>query len=134
LEGLSPQHPPCGDATASLPQLRRPRICMLCKQTSPKRWFAKVNMTSYCDVTNSVYPVTITTIRHCSILEFGRGHPIKQSPRASQDLCTPLGVPHMYVGYSTALVFEDAFTQSASAVVSCAVSGLSELNSPVASI
>ena len=40
----------------------------------------------------------------------------------------------MYVGYSTALVFEDAFTQSASAVVSCAVSGLSELNSPVASI
>jgi len=34
-----------------------------------------VNMTSYCDVTNSVYPVTMTTIglRHCSILEFGRG-------------------------------------------------------------
>ena len=30
-------------------------------------------MTSYCDVTNSVYPVTMTTIRHCSILEFGRG-------------------------------------------------------------
>ena len=49
-------------------------------------------MTSYCDVTNSAYPVTMTTIglRHCSILEFGRGHPIKQSPRASLDLCTPL--------------------------------------------
>jgi len=30
-------------------------------------------MTSQCDVTNSVYPVTMTTIRHCSILEFGRG-------------------------------------------------------------
>jgi len=30
-------------------------------------------MASYCDVTNSVYPVTMTTIRHCSILEFGRG-------------------------------------------------------------
>jgi len=34
-----------------------------------------VTMTSYCDVTNSVYPVTMTTIglRHCSILEFGKG-------------------------------------------------------------
>jgi len=30
-------------------------------------------MTSYCDVTNSVYPVTMTAIRHCSTLEFGRG-------------------------------------------------------------
>ena len=32
-------------------------------------------MTSYCDVTNSVYALTMTTIgpRHCSILEFGRG-------------------------------------------------------------
>jgi len=29
-------------------------------------------MTWYCDVTNSVYLVTMTTIRHCSILEFGR--------------------------------------------------------------
>ena len=43
---------------------------MLCQQTSPKRC-ANVNMTSYCDVTNSVYPVTMTTICHCSILEFG---------------------------------------------------------------
>jgi len=34
-----------------------------------------VNITSYCDVTNNVYPVTMTTIglRHCSILQFGRG-------------------------------------------------------------
>jgi len=33
-----------------------------------------VNMTSFCDVTNSVYPVTITTIglSHC-LLEVGRG-------------------------------------------------------------
>jgi len=30
-------------------------------------------MTSYCDVTSSVYPVKMTNIRHCSILEFGRG-------------------------------------------------------------
>jgi len=45
-------------------------ICMLCQQTSPKRWFASVNMTSYCDVTNSVYTVTMTTIRLCSILKF----------------------------------------------------------------
>jgi len=30
-------------------------------------------MISYCDVTNIVYPVTMSTIRYCSILEFGRG-------------------------------------------------------------
>jgi len=30
-------------------------------------------MTSFCDVINSAYEVTITTIRHCSILEFGSG-------------------------------------------------------------
>jgi len=30
-------------------------------------------MTSYHDVTNNVYSVTMTTIRHCSIQEFGRG-------------------------------------------------------------
>jgi len=38
-----------------------------------KRWLGNVNMASYGDVTNSVYPVTMTTTRHCSILEFGRG-------------------------------------------------------------
>jgi len=48
-------------------------VCMLCQQTSPKRWFANVNMTSYCDVTNSVYAVTMTTIRYCSMWEFGYG-------------------------------------------------------------
>jgi len=42
------------------------------------------------DVTNSVYPVTMTTIRHCSILEFGRGHTIKQSPRALSEVYTPM--------------------------------------------
>jgi len=46
---------------------------MLCQQTSPKRWFANVDITSYCDVPNSIYSVTMTTINHCSILEFGRG-------------------------------------------------------------
>jgi len=29
-------------------------------------------MTSYCEVTNSLYPVTMTTIRHYSMLEVGR--------------------------------------------------------------
>ena len=53
---------------------------MVCQQTSPKYWFANVNTTSYRDVTNSVYPVTMTTIRHCSILEFGRGNTINRDP------------------------------------------------------
>jgi len=30
-------------------------------------------MTSYCDIRNGVYAVTMTTIRHCSMLEFGKG-------------------------------------------------------------
>ena len=38
-----------------------------------KTLVANVNITSYCDVTKSVYPVTMTTTHHCSILEFGRG-------------------------------------------------------------
>jgi len=46
---------------------------MLCQQTLPKRWFANVNMTSYYDVTNRVYAVTMTTIRHCSVLDFAKG-------------------------------------------------------------
>jgi len=46
-----------------------------CQQISPKRWFANVNVTSFCDVTNSAYAVAMTTagLRHCSVLEFGRG-------------------------------------------------------------
>jgi len=55
-----------------------------------KMLVASLNMTLYCDVTNSIYPITMTTMRHCSILDFGRGHPFKQSPRASPYLCTPL--------------------------------------------
>ena len=48
-------------------------ICMLHQQTSRKRWIPNVNMTSHYDVTNSLYPVIIWTIRHCSILEFDWG-------------------------------------------------------------
>jgi len=36
--------------------------------------FAKMLVCKHeCDGTNSLYPVTMTTIRHCPILEFGRG-------------------------------------------------------------
>jgi len=49
-------------------------MCMFCPQTSPKRWFANVNTTSYCDVTNSIHPITMNTTRHCSILECGQRH------------------------------------------------------------
>jgi len=34
----------------------------------------------------------MTSIRHCSILQFGRGHTIKESPQASPDLSTPLAI------------------------------------------
>jgi len=66
------------------------KICMLCQQNSSQRWFPNVYMTSYCDVTNNIYAVTMTTVHHCSILDFDRGHTIKQSNRASPDLCTSL--------------------------------------------
>jgi len=39
-------------------KVRACRIICRLRQTSPKRWFANANMTSYYDVTNSVYPVT----------------------------------------------------------------------------
>jgi len=44
--GAKPTKAHRGDGTASLPLLPCPWICMLCEQTSPKRWFANVNMTS----------------------------------------------------------------------------------------
>jgi len=43
-----------------------------------KCWLGNVNMLLYCDVTKNVYSVTMTTVRHCSKQEFGRGHTIKQ--------------------------------------------------------
>jgi len=64
-------------------------ICMLCQQTSPKRWFANVNMTSRCDVASSVYTVTMTTIRHCSILDLNMGG-IQSSSRLGHHQTTPL--------------------------------------------
>jgi len=38
--------------------------CILCQQTSPKHWFGNMNITTYCDVTNSPYQIQITTICH----------------------------------------------------------------------
>ena len=38
------------------------KICILCQQTSPKRWFGSMEMTSNCDVTNSAHQKQITTI------------------------------------------------------------------------
>jgi len=74
-------------APPALPLLQSPWICALCQQTSPKYWFANVNMTSYCDVKNSVYPITMTTTRHCSILEFGRG---ASNQAVAPDITRPL--------------------------------------------
>jgi len=40
------------------------RICLLCQQTPPKRWFGNMNMTSNCDVTKSAHQIQMTTICH----------------------------------------------------------------------
>ena len=40
------------------------RICLLCQQTSPKRWIGNMNMTSNCDVTKSAHQVQMTNICH----------------------------------------------------------------------
>ena len=57
---------------------------VFCQQTPPKRRFANVNMTLYCDVTNSTYPLTT------QYENWVEGHTTSQSPRTSSDRCTPL--------------------------------------------
>ena len=39
-------------------------MCILCQQTSPKRWFGNRTMTSFCDVTNSANQIQMTTQCH----------------------------------------------------------------------
>jgi len=38
------------------------KYALLCQQTSPKRWFGNVEMTSNSDVTNSANQIQMTTI------------------------------------------------------------------------
>ena len=40
------------------------RIYLLCQQTSTKRWFEKMNMTSNCDVTKSAHQIQMKIICH----------------------------------------------------------------------
>jgi len=54
------------------------RICILCQQTSPKRWLGNMNTTSNCDVTNSAHQMQMTTMCHWM-----------KSPHENV-LCTPL--------------------------------------------
>jgi len=37
-------------------------MCILCQQTSPKRWFGNRTITSFCDVTNSAHQIQMTTL------------------------------------------------------------------------
>ena len=37
-------------------------MCILCQQTSPKRWFGNRTMMSFCDVTNSAHQIQMTTL------------------------------------------------------------------------
>jgi len=39
-------------------------MCIICQQTSPKRWFGSMNMRSNCDVANSAQQIQMTTICH----------------------------------------------------------------------
>jgi len=62
---------------------------------------ANLSMTSCCDVTNSVYPVTMTTKRHCSMLEFSRWGGIQSSSRpghhkTSARHCSPMVISTNY--------------------------------------
>jgi len=38
------------------------KMCILCQQTSPKRWFGDRIMTSFCDITNSAHQIQMTTL------------------------------------------------------------------------
>jgi len=44
--------------------VRVEKHAILCQQTSPKRWFVNMNMTSNRDVTNSAHQIQMTTICH----------------------------------------------------------------------
>jgi len=39
-------------------------MCILCQQTSPKRWIGNMQMTSNCEVANSAHQIQMATIRH----------------------------------------------------------------------
>jgi len=70
---------------------------MLCQQTPPKRWFANVNMTLCCDVTNNPYPVTRPPYA-TALLEFRRGASNQAVTRESSDLCSSLTLLHCGFG------------------------------------
>jgi len=42
---------------------------LLCQQTSLKRWFGNMEMTSNCDVTNSAHQIQMTTIWTKSLIK-----------------------------------------------------------------
>jgi len=42
--------------------VRVEKYTLFCQQTSPKRWFGNMYMTSNCDVTNSAHQIKMTTI------------------------------------------------------------------------
>jgi len=56
-----------------------------------KTLVANLNMVSCCDVTNSVYTVTVTTIPHCSIPELGR---VASSQAVAPVTTRPLSARH----------------------------------------
>jgi len=60
----------CNDAWNKESTCRR--ICILCQQTSPKRWFGNMNMTSNCGVTNNAHQIKITTT-----ICYWMNHPMK---------------------------------------------------------
>jgi len=63
-------------------------------------------MSSYCDVINSVCPVTMTNKRRCSILEFGRG---AYDQAVALGITRPLhvGLPDHLIFFQGHLVFEE---------------------------
>jgi len=63
-----------------------------------------VNMTSSYDVTNCVYPVKMTNIHHCSILEFGKGP-------TNQAVAPGIIIPRHATGPWTHLVQGSCFVQ-----------------------
>ena len=42
--------------------VRIEKYALFCQQTSPKRWFGNMDMSSNCDVTNSAHQIQMTTI------------------------------------------------------------------------
>jgi len=71
---------------------------VLCQQTSPKRWFGNMNITSNCDVTKTAHHKQMTTICH------------RMKAPHENFLCTPLPHGTQYTAHGRSKGWTESFS------------------------